>query len=174
MCAVRVRRARVASFVISVSTPSSGVIRKFTPKPAATPAKAAAIPASGLRPDALEGRGPQGDQHEVPGVGGDARDDAEEDDDEASASPLDETPTSLRISAPISPAASASPTPIITTRMIATAEKFRKFDDERREEVPDPLAGQQALDRRGLGHDGVVASRDGLGRPTSDGLVEPP
>jgi hypothetical protein len=39
----------------------------------------------------------------------------------------DETPTSLRISAAISPAASASPTPIITTRMIATAEKFRKL-----------------------------------------------
>jgi hypothetical protein len=39
----------------------------------------------------------------------------------------DETPTSFRISAPISPAASARPTPIITTRMIATAEKFRKL-----------------------------------------------
>ena len=39
----------------------------------------------------------------------------------------DETPTSLRISAPISPAASARPTPIITTSMIATAEKFLKL-----------------------------------------------
>ena len=41
---------------------------------------------------------------------------------------FDETPTSLRISAAISPAASASPTPIITTRMIATAAKFLKFE----------------------------------------------
>ena len=41
--------------------------------------------------------------------------------------PLDETPTSLRISAPMRPAASASPTPIITTRMIVTAEKFLKL-----------------------------------------------
>ena len=41
---------------------------------------------------------------------------------------FDETPTSLRISAAISPAASARPTPIITTRMIATAAKFRKFE----------------------------------------------
>ena len=35
--------------------------------------------------------------------------------------------TSLRMSAPISPDASASPTPIITTRMIATAAKLRKL-----------------------------------------------
>ena len=41
--------------------------------------------------------------------------------------PLDETPTSLRISAPMRPAASARPTPIITTRMIVTAEKFLKL-----------------------------------------------
>ena len=47
-----------ASFVISVSTPSSGVIRTFTPKPAATPAKAAAIPGQRITADALEGRGP--------------------------------------------------------------------------------------------------------------------
>ena len=39
----------------------------------------------------------------------------------------DDTPTSLRISAPISPAASARPTPIITTSMIATAAKFLKL-----------------------------------------------
>ena len=40
----------------------------------------------------------------------------------------DETATSLRISAPIRPEASARPTPIITTRMIATAAKLRKFE----------------------------------------------
>ncbi len=40
---------------------------------------------------------------------------------------LEETPTSFRISAAISPAASARPTPIITTRMIATAAKLRKL-----------------------------------------------
>ena len=34
----------------------------------------------------------------------------------------------MRISAPISPDASARPTPIITTRMIATAAKFRKLE----------------------------------------------
>ena len=49
-----------ASLVISVSTPSSGVIRKFTPKPAATPANAAAIPASGLRPTLLNATAPSG------------------------------------------------------------------------------------------------------------------
>ena len=41
--------------------------------------------------------------------------------------PSDETLTSFRISAPIRPAASARPTPIITTRMIATAAKLRKL-----------------------------------------------
>lgn len=40
----------------------------------------------------------------------------------------DETATSLRMSAPISPAASARPTPIITTTMIVTVAKLRKFD----------------------------------------------
>ena len=50
----------------------------------------------------------------------------------------DETATSLRISAPISPAASARPTPIITTRMIATAAKFRKFatKEVKRKRIP--------------------------------------
>ncbi len=42
--------------------------------------------------------------------------------------PLDDTPTSLRMSDEISPAASARPTPIITTSMIVIAEKFRKFE----------------------------------------------
>ena len=49
-----------ASLVISVSTPSSGVIRKFTPKPAATPANAAAMPASGLRPTLMNATAPRG------------------------------------------------------------------------------------------------------------------
>jgi hypothetical protein len=40
---------------------------------------------------------------------------------------LEDTATSLRISAPIRPAASARPTPIITTRMIVTAAKLRKL-----------------------------------------------
>ena len=59
---------------------------------------------------------------------------------------LDETPTSLRISAPISPAASASPTPIITTRMIATAAKLRKLSTNDVKRKRTPSTGQQALD----------------------------
>ncbi len=56
--------------------------------------------------------------------------------------PRDETPTSLRIRAPISPAASARPTPIITTRMIATAAKFRKLEtnDVNRNRTPSPVS----------------------------------
>ena len=56
--------------------------------------------------------------------------------------PLEETPTSLRISEEMSPAASASPTPIMTTSMIAIAEKFRKFEtnDVKRYRTPSPVS----------------------------------
>jgi hypothetical protein len=50
----------IDSFVISVSTASVGVISRFTPKPPATPANAAAIPASGLRPTLLNAAAPSG------------------------------------------------------------------------------------------------------------------
>ena len=53
-------RTAIESFVISVRTPSSGVIRKLTPNPAATPANAAAMPASGLRPTLLNAAAPRG------------------------------------------------------------------------------------------------------------------
>ena len=42
--------------------------------------------------------------------------------------PGEEIATSLRISAPISPEYSATPTPIIATRITPTAAKPRKFD----------------------------------------------
>ena len=56
--------------------------------------------------------------------------------------PFDDTPTSLRMSEDISPAASARPTPIITTSMIETAEKFLKFDtnDVKRNRTPSPVS----------------------------------
>ena len=52
------------------------------------------------------------------------------------------TATSLRISAPISPAASARPTPIITTRMIETAAKLRKLStkDVNRKRTPSTVS----------------------------------
>ena len=55
---------------------------------------------------------------------------------------LDETPTSLRISAAISPAASARPTPIITMRMIAIAVKSMKLwtNDVNRKRMPSPVS----------------------------------
>ena len=50
----------------------------------------------------------------------------------------DETLTSFRISAPIRPAASARPTPSMTTRMIATAAKLRKLatNEVKRKRIP--------------------------------------
>ena len=86
----------------------------------------------------------------------------------------DETLTSFRISAPISPAASARPTPIITTRMIATAAKLRKLatNDVKRKRIPSAdsrlwIAAVSSL---------TVYSpswTDASGRPP-EGCVEPP
>ncbi len=133
--------------MISVSTPSSGVIRKFTPKPAATPANAAAIPASGLRPTLLNATAPSGINTRYP---------ASEATLETIPSStmmkvsvlLEETATSLRMRAPISPAASARPTPIITTRMIATAAKLRKLstNDVNRKRTPSTLSSPWTSD----------------------------
>ena len=55
---------------------------------------------------------------------------------------LEDTATSLRISAPINPAASARPTPIITTRMIVTAAKLRKLstNDVNRKRMPSTVS----------------------------------
>ncbi len=50
----------IDSLAISVRTASVGVMRKFTPKPAATPAKAAAMPASGWRPTLMNAAAPSG------------------------------------------------------------------------------------------------------------------
>jgi hypothetical protein len=119
--------APAASFVISVSTPSSGVIRKLTPKPAATPANAAATPASGFRPTLLNAAPPNGISTRYPAS--EAMLEMIPSSTMMNVSVLPgETPTSLRMSAAIRPAASASPTPIITTSMIAIAEKFLKFE----------------------------------------------
>ena len=60
MCGVPGPARPAESLVISVSTPSSGVIRKFTPKPAATPANAAAMPARGWRPTLRNAAAPRG------------------------------------------------------------------------------------------------------------------
>ena len=86
----------------------------------------------------------------------------------------DETLTSFRISAPIRPAASARPTPIITTRMIATAAKFRKLatNEVNRNRIP-------SAERR-LWISAVFSTTlyspswtDASGRPP-EGCVEPP
>ena len=148
-------------------------MRKLTPKPAATPANAAAIPASGLRPTLLNAAAPRGISTRYP---------ASEAMLERTPMKMmigvsiaaDETATSLRMRAPISPAASARPTPIMTTRMIATAAKLRKFatKDVNRKRIP-------SADRR-LWIEAVSSTiryspscTDASGRPP-DGCVEPP
>ena len=82
----------------------------------------------------------------------------------------DETATSLRISAPIRPEASARPTPIITTRMIATAAKLRKFATNDVNMKRMPSAESEALDRRGLLDDLVLALLHRRVRKTAGGL----
>ena len=68
----------MASLVISVRMPSTGTMNTLTRNTAATPAKAAAMPAIGCRPTREEGGGTQRDQHQVAGIGGDAREHADE------------------------------------------------------------------------------------------------
>jgi hypothetical protein len=87
---------------------------------------------------------------------------------------LDETPTNLRISAAIRPAASARPTPTITTRMIATAEKLRKLltNDVNRYRMPSPWSRPftfvvSVTVRYACGGTGSVG-------PTSVGSTDPP
>src|SRR6516225_6054090 len=116
----------IASLVISVRIGSIGTIRKLTPNTAATPANAAASPASGCRPRLRNAAAPSGIKTRYP----------------ASAAMLASTPTVTRIQvtalrgvtwtiflirAVIKPACSASPTPIMTTRMMPTGAKFMKF-----------------------------------------------
>ena len=50
----------IDSFVISVIIASDGVMSRFTPKIAPTPAKAAAMPASGWRPTLRKAAAPSG------------------------------------------------------------------------------------------------------------------
>ena len=68
----------IASLVISVRMPSTGTIRMLTRKAAATAAKAAARPASGCRPTLMKAARRERDQDQVAGIGGDARQDADE------------------------------------------------------------------------------------------------
>ena len=61
---------------------SMGVIRMLTPKMAPTPAKAAAMPASGMTAPAQEGGGAERDQDQIAGIRGDAGEHANKDQDE--------------------------------------------------------------------------------------------
>ena len=67
-----------ASLVNSTSTASSGLISMLTVKAPATAAKPSARPASGWRPTLEKGDAGERDQHQIAGIGGDAREDADE------------------------------------------------------------------------------------------------
>ena len=72
----------IASLVTSVSRPSSGVIRTLTAKPALDAGVGGGEPGERVAADAEERRRGERDQDQVAGVGGDARQPADEDDDE--------------------------------------------------------------------------------------------
>ena len=116
----------MASLVISVIIASMGLRMGFTPKAAPTPAKQAAMPASGCRPTLMNAAAPRGTRIRYP----------------ASEATLDMTPTktrmnvrrrlgdaatSTRMSAAIRPPASATPAPISATNVTATTPKPAKF-----------------------------------------------
>ena len=72
----------IASLVISVMMPSVGAISTLTPKAGADAREAGRQPGQRMAPDAHEGGGAERDEDQVAGVGGDAREDADEHDDE--------------------------------------------------------------------------------------------
>jgi hypothetical protein len=115
-----------ASFVIAVIWASIGPGIGFTPKIAPTPAKQAAIPASGCRPTLANAAAPSGTRIRYP----------------ASVAMLERTPTKIRtnasnrrgeartrsvISAAISPLPSATPAPMRAMNVTATTPKPAKF-----------------------------------------------
>ena len=73
----------MASLVISVIIASMGTRMRLTPKIEPTPAKHAAMPGERMPADAQERGGAERDEDQVAGVGGDARQHADEDQDEA-------------------------------------------------------------------------------------------
>lgn len=114
------------SFAMSVTTPSAGVMRTFTPNAALTAPNAAAMPASGWRPTLMNATAASGMRTRYP----------------ASEATLETIPTktmmyvsepgveiatSRRMSAPTRPEYSATPTPTIATRITPTAANPRKF-----------------------------------------------
>ena len=145
------------------------------------------MPASGCRPTLANAAAPSGIEDQVAGVGGDAREDADEASRMNASEPLRRRPRPACGSArAIRPAASATPAPIIATNVTATTPKPAKFGDERGEDEPDALDGRAGsgsgsstvsiskwssygscapgLDAR-LGRVLVVVGRDGLRRP---------
>ena len=140
----------MASLVISPSIASIGWMMMLTAKVAATPAKPAARPAIGLRFRLANAAAASGIRIRYP----------------ASEATLDSPPTrmirnaisrrgatatSLRIKAPISPADSARPAPIIAMNVTAMTPKFWKLgtNDVNRKRIPSivsrPLIGDRLL-----------------------------
>ena len=86
-----------------------------------------------------------------------------------------DTFTSLRMSAPMRPACSATPTPIMATKMTATTLKFAKFctNEVKRNRMPSTV--EEAFDLGGLGDDLELDLL--VARPAGtcgSGTIEPP
>ena len=126
--------------------------------------------------DAQEGRGPERDEHEIAGVGGDARDDAEEHDDvgeRRGRRRRDELADQCRDEAGALRDAHADH----HDEDDPHRGEAHEVGHERREQVADAVDRQQPLDRHRLGDDLVVARRgllpgQHLGRQHGPGDVD--
>ncbi len=164
----------MASLLISVIMLSIGVMSRLTANIAPTPAKAAAIPARGCLPRVMKAAADSGIRIRYP----------------ASEAMLERTPTkmrmkamsrrgatatSLRISAPIIPACSATPTPIMATKTTATTAKPAKLSTNEVNMNRIPSTVEQAHYRNRLGHDlvlGVVVAQIGCLRVRDVGSAQ--
>jgi hypothetical protein len=118
-------------------------------------------PGQRIAPDALERDRPERDQHEVAGIGGDARDHAEQDDDEgqrAARGHGDEPPDQR----PDEPGRLGQPDADHHHQDDRHRREVAEVVDERGEQVAHAVDRQQALDLRRLGADLVVGGGLGL------------
>ena len=117
----------IASFVISVTRLSIGVIRTLTAKTALDPGVGGGEPGERMAPEAEERRRPEGDQDQVAGVARDAREHADQDDDERDRARGRDARRACGSARPSGPAFSATPTPIMATKITATTLKLAKL-----------------------------------------------
>ena len=129
------------------------MIRTLTAKPALTPGEGRGEAGERVAADAEERRGAQGDQDQVAGVGGDAGEPADQDDDEREQARPGRPRRACGSARPSARRSSATPTPIMATKMTATTLKLAKLVTNEEKMKRMPVDREQADDLGRLGVD---------------------